>query len=65
MDKNSRNDTEKSKYPERSSALQSELVKTSGYNVKISKKIRNQGKNSRKSILEEENWLKEAEANQI
>ncbi|MCI6732177.1 MAG: hypothetical protein MR487_07630 [Lachnospiraceae bacterium] len=40
MDKNSRNDTEKSKYPEKSSALQSELVKTAGYNAKISKKIK-------------------------
>ena len=40
MDKNSRNGTEKSKYPERSSALQSELVKTAEYNAKISKKIK-------------------------
>ncbi|MGN0267825.1 MAG: hypothetical protein ACI4D7_09130 [Lachnospiraceae bacterium] len=41
------------------------MAKTGGENAKISKKIRNQGKNSKKTTLRNEIWLKEAETSQI
>ena len=49
MDKNSWNGAEKSKYPERSSALHPELVKTAGYKDQISKKIKKYRKKQEKT----------------
>ena len=57
MDKNTGNDTEKSKYPERSSALQSELVKTAGYNAK-NKPIEKNRENAIGFHFEQRNYIK-------